>query len=294
MKKQVYKGAILLFVSFLMCTFSVNLFSQEEVTEEKPKEKPVRSLFESGLLIDNPTPINTRKGSFELMIKHRFGTFADKWDNLYGVYGTSNIYMGVNYGITNRLSVGFATEKYNKMQELSYKYTILNQTRSGSSPVAICYYGNIGLDANKEEFFGAEYKFIHRLSYFNQLLIARKFNEKLSVQLAPSFTHFNQVDSIYENDVFGISGGGRYKFWGDKSFIFEYSHPMPLKDFSNSENEPKPNMSFGIEIGTSTHNFQVFVANFDQIVSQKNYLKNQHEINNEGLLIGFNILIRLN
>ncbi|MCF8299036.1 MAG: DUF5777 family beta-barrel protein [Saprospiraceae bacterium] len=296
MKQYNYKKAFTLLISMLLLSYSGNLFSQEENAEEGPDKRPVRSLFECGVLIDNATPINANKGSFELMIKHRFGFFDNKWDDLYGIYAPSNIYMGVRYGITEKLSVGFATEKNNKIQEFSLKYTILNQTRSGSSPLAISYYGNIGLDGNKKESFGANYKFANRLSYFNQIIFARKFTEKLSAQIAPSYTHYNKVDTaLYNHDVLGISYGGRYKFLGDKSIILEYTVPLSVKDIPVAIGEIRPNLAFGIEIGTSTHNFQVFVANFDKIIPQANQLYNQNDFKLiSNYLVGFNILIRLN
>lgn len=296
MKRYNFKRVLVIFIGLLLFTFSGNLFSQEETNEAKPVEKPVRSPFESGLLLDNQTIVNPNQGSFAYMVKHRFGTFVNGIDDIYGIYAPSNIYMGVIYGVTNKLSVGFATEKNMKLQEFSLKYTILNQTRSGSMPIAISYYGNVGLDANKKESFGENFKFTKRLSYFNQIIIARKFTEKLSIQIAPSYTHFNQVDtSAYEHDVLGMSCGGRYKFWGEKALIFEYSVPMVTKDIPVAVNEIKPNVAFGIEIGTSTHNFQVFVANFDKIVPQANQLYNQNDFRLiSNYLVGFNILVRLN
>lgn len=269
-------------------------FAQSGGDENKVDKRPVRSPFESGLLIDNPTIVNSPKGSFGLMIKHRFGTIQNGWEDIYGIYAPSNIYMGLTYSITDKLSVGFATEKNNKLQEFYLKWTILDQTRSNSSPLAISYYGNFAINANKKVTLGVDDKFTNRMSYFNQIIIARKFTDKLSLQFAPSYSHFNSVDTIYEHDVIGISVGGRYKLWNDNSFIIDYSYPIPVKEFRNPDMEPKPNLAFGLEFSTSTHAFQVFIASFDQLVSQRNYVYNQHEFNKEGLLVGFNILVRLN
>jgi hypothetical protein len=54
---------------------------------------------------------------------------------LYGIYAPSNIRLGFNYGITSKLTVGFGTEKNNKMQEFLLKYAILSQNRGGTIPV---------------------------------------------------------------------------------------------------------------------------------------------------------------
>ena len=62
-------------------------------------------------------------------------------------------------------------------------------------PVSLSYYGNIVIDARDEENFGplTDFKQMHRLSYFTQLIVARKFSEKISAQIAPSFIYLNTV-----------------------------------------------------------------------------------------------------
>ena len=85
--------------------------------------------------------------------------------------------------------IGAGTTKDYKLQDLQWKYAILQQTRSGSMPVSVSYYGNMVIDARSKDNFGPEasYRDIHRLSYFTQLIIARKFNLKYSFQVAPGF-----------------------------------------------------------------------------------------------------------
>lgn len=292
MKKRITFLVNFVITSIIAFSFLVNTASAQG--EEKVVKRPVTNTFESGMLIENPTIQNPRKGAFQLIINHRFGTMQNKWEDIWGIYAPSNIYMGLNYGVLDKLSVGFATEKNNKLQEFHLKWNILEQHRSNGNPVSIAYYGNVSIDARKKEFFGQEHDFIKRLSYFNQILIARKFSDRLSLQFAPSYLHFNSVDTIYKHDVLGLAFGGKFNLWNMNSFILDYSYPIPLKEFDVSDNEPKPNLAFGLEFITGTHVFQVFVTSFDQLVSQKNYLYNQNEFNKEGLLFGFNILVRLN
>ncbi len=273
--------------SFLMSS----AFAQEG--EKKVVKRPVTNTFEGGMLIENPTIENPDKGGIQFIINHRFGSMINSWDDIFGIYAPSNIYMGVNYGILDNLSIGFATEKNNKLQEFHLKWNILNQHRANGSPVAITYYGNFAIDARKEETFGSEYKFSDRLSYFSQIIIARKFSDRISFQIAPSYTHFNSVDTTMEHDAIGIAAGGRVKIWNDNSFIIDYSYPIPVKNFPDPDLEPKPNLGLGIEFTTGTHVFQVFATNSSQLVSQKNYLYNKNKFNKEGILLGFNILVRL-
>jgi hypothetical protein len=187
MKRFTSLLCIISFVSF----FNANLLKaqdEEPVASEQNQtdNRPVKGWFETDQLIDNQTPITPAKGSLELIIHHRFGNVKEnKLDDIFGIYASSNIRMGFNYGITDRLMVGIGTEKDRKLQDLHWKYAILQQNRSGSVPVSVSYYGNVALDARGEEFFGPkeQYKYIHRFSYFSQFIVARKFSNIFSFRL---------------------------------------------------------------------------------------------------------------
>jgi len=276
---------------FLLFTvfFSISgiTFSQEE------KDKsPVYSPWACSQLIDNQTVVTPEKGLMEFVIHHRFGKISEISD-LFGIYAPSNIRLGFNYGITNKLMLGIGTEKDNKMQDLNWKYSILQQTKSGSMPIALTYYGNAVIDARDKESFGEGYKFTHRLSYFHQLIVGRKFTDKLSVQLAGGYSHFNSVDSTNFNDYVGFSLGGRYKIYNEISFMAEYDHSFAITDLiMHYQNEPKPNYAFGFEFGTGTHAFQIFAAQYKNIINQKNMGYNFNDLSKGDWLLGFNITVR--
>lgn len=280
MKKLFYLILILL---------AVPAFGQEE--EQPTEDRPVRSPFETGTLIENQTIVTPMKGSLEMLIHHRFGTFTNGIEDLYGIYAPSNIRLGINYGITDRLMAGFGTEKDGKLQELQYKYQILRQTRSGKVPVGLTFFGNMSLDARDKKNFGPDenYRFIHRLSYFSQLIVARKFTDWLSLQVAPSFIYYNAVEESVGHIHYGVMGGGRAKFTPSMSFLFEYSHLLS----DNNKVDVKPNVGLGLEISTATHAFQVFATQYRQIVNQYSMVYNTNGFDTDGILIGFNITVRL-
>jgi hypothetical protein len=188
--------------------------------------------------------------------------------------------------------VGIGTTRDYKLQDLQWKYNILEQTRSGSMPVALTYYGNIVLDARDKETFeysSSEYKGIHRLSYFNQLIVSRKFGDRLSAMLAPSMIWHNAVaDSTYSNINFAVSAGARAMIIGMNSIIVEYHQPITTSD----NGLIKPGLSVGFEVGTSTHAFRVFVTNYNQIISQRNLVYNTNDFFKGDVLFGFNISIK--
>lgn len=284
-------------IFLVLSAFIVSLSAQEEA---KPQEssKPVRFTFSTGILIDNQTVASPYKGGLELQIHHRF-SLIENYHNLFGIYGAANTRIGLNYGITDRLMIGAGTTKDYKLQDLNWKYLILQQTEDNSMPVSLSYFGNIVIDARKDENFGPtdRYKFIHRISYFNQLIVARKFNDVFSMQIAPSVIYFNSVpqysnESYYKNLNFGLSAGAKATVVGSHSVILEYDQLITKQHLDDTKTGPKPNLALGWEIGTATHTFQVFVANYSQIINQRNLLFNTNDFTKGEYLFGFNISVR--
>lgn len=293
---------MIFFVSTMNAQVEDSVAVEEEAVVEADDDEgklPVRNPWATGILIDNQTTESQNAGVLEFTIHHRFAEIKDMKDIL-GIYGASNIRLGLSYGITDKISVGFGTEKYNKMQEFTGKYRILSQSRDGKMPVSLTYFGNIVIDAGAEENFGLDYNFTDRLSFFNQLIVGRKLTNALSVQAAVSLSHYNIVKDVvndpngkpigkWKNDYLGVMAGGRYKFYNNMSAIVEYHQPFAINEVWENQSEPKPNIGFGLEIGTSTHAFQIFAANYEDIVAQENYAHNL----NEKWRFGFNIVVRL-
>lgn len=258
--------------------------------EENTEPRPVRKTFNGSLLIDNQTIMTPNKGTFEMLIHHRFGR-VEKLSDLFGIYAPSNIRLGLNYGITPKLMVGVGTEKNNKLQELHWKYAILQQKKNGL-PFSVSYYGAINLAAGPIEAYGQNAQFTNRLSYFNQFIAARKFSNDFSVQLAGEFAHFNAVDSVWQHDVSGVSVGAKYDFYNNMTFLVEYDQPLSVKTVRYYQNRLKPNLAFGLEVNTSTHNFQIFAANYSHIMSAKNLVFNTNDLAETNFILGFNITVR--
>jgi hypothetical protein len=283
------------FILLMLSAFMVSLSAQEEA-QPAEQSKPVRFTFGTSILIDNQTVATPYKGGLELEIHHRF-SLIENYHNLFGIYGaTTNTRIGLNFGITDKIMVGAGTTKDYKLQDIQWKYLILQQTEDNSMPVSLSYYGNIVFDLQKKEAFGPVERFrdIHRLSYFTQLIVARKFNEVFSLQVAPSVVYFNAVpqysnDSGYKNLNFGLSAGAKATVFGSHSILLEYDQLLTKQDL---DEQPKPNLSLGWEIGTATHTFQLFVANYKQIINQRNLVFNTNNFAKGEYLLGFNITVR--
>ncbi len=275
---------IIIFFFTALCAgflFTAATFAQDD-------DKPIRPPFETTMLIDNQTTLNAYQGVLTMEIQHRFSQISSISD-LFGIYGTANTRMALSYGITDNLMVGFGTTRSYKLQDLEWKYSMLTQTQSGRIPVSVSYAGNMVLDARNAESFGDPefYKAIHRMSYMNQVIVSRKFGMNVSAQVAPTFIWMNAVEEGYNNINFSVNIGVRAMVLGFHSIILEYEQPV-----TQAEADVYPNLALGVEIGTSTHSFRVFAANYNALVKNYNVVYNPNNPFDLDYQFGFNISIK--
>jgi len=303
MKKNIILIALLTFSSM----FSFAQETTTEATGAKEKDYPVSATFESGYLIDAQTIVIPEKKTLEMGIQHKFGAIENGHSNLWGIYGSSNIRLALNYVAFKNFQIGAGITKRYMTTDVNAKWTVLQQTRKNSIPVSVTLYGNVGIDGRnisafetgmvREAYSGPtlHYKFYDRYSYFSQLIVARKFNEWLSLQAAASFTHYNSVGVLYDHDKVGLHASGRIKVSPQGSIIFNYDHPLKIKDISEQRvwtNHPKPSVAFGYEVSTGTHAFQIFMASTTSLLPQDNMMWNQNEMDKSGFALGF-VITRL-
>ncbi len=275
-------------IALLSCSLLFMTCYNTNAQEDNNDKRPVRAPFESVVLIDNQTVIVPTAKTLEFDMIHRFGTIENGKSDLYGLYAPGgNIRLGLTYSLKDNLALGVGFTKLNKYVDFNLKYAIIQQTRDWSTPISLTYFGNMAIDTRQKELFEvSDNPGIHRLSSFNQLIVATRFNRKLSLQVTPSFSYFNKVELGMNNYIVGLGIGGRYKLSAQSSFIFDYNQQVTDHD---EVVDVKPNLGFGWEISTSTHQFQIFISSFKGILPQHNMVFNENEFDKEGLLIGFNI-----
>lgn len=239
-----------------------------------------RAAFESTSLIENQTDRVYSKGTIEMIMNHRFGLVTGTND-LIGIWAPANIRLAVNYSITDRITVGYGTTKDYRLQDFSLKAGIFKQTVNGKMPVSITYYGNWSISALPKENF---YHLSDRWSFFNQIIIAKRLNKMFSLQIAPSYSHYNAVEAPMSNDLFAIQFGGRAKVTSSMSILLDVNQPI-----SSQEVLPKSGFSVGTEFSTVGHTFQIFISNYRGIINQTSNMFNQNDFFLGDFAIGFNI-----
>lgn len=276
---EIGKKLALLILAVLVVFSTVNA---QEVVEEEEDHRAIRPPFESSWLIDNQTTVVPPAKTLQFDIQHRFGIVENGFEDLFGFFAPSNIRFGLTYTVIENISVGFGSTKNQRLQDFNVKYAVIKQTRSNKIPVSVTYFGNTILDSRNEDFF---FNTSDRFSFFHQVIISRKFTNALSVQVAPSFSHFNLMEPTMNNDHLAISSGLRYKLSSQSSVMVNYDQPITEHDFGN----PHPNISFGLEVSTGSHSFQIFAGNYQSLVPQYNHVFNTNDFQDGDFLIGFNI-----
>lgn len=278
-----------LLISLALVLFGSGLKSQEE----QSKDRPVRAPFESGILIDNQTTVIPTVKTLEYQIQHKFGNIDNGFSDLFGLYAPgANIRMALNYVPVKNLQVGYGLSRINMYSDFSVKYTILEQTRQNTIPVAVGIFANMAIDGRPDESFGDNYSFTNRFSYFTQLIIGRKINYFLSVQANASFTHYNSVEPLIDHDKISVGFNGRVNFSPQSSILFQYDVPLKIEAITEHReflNPAKPNLGIGWEIRTSTHAFHIYLSSSDGMIPQHNAMFNQNDWTDGDLMFGFSI-----
>src|SRR6516164_7217620 len=197
-RRSLISGVCLLALLFALVNigYSQDSTAGASAPQAPAKPRPVKNTFLSSQIIDQQTVMVPVKGTFEADIQHRFASVQGGYQNLWGIYGSANIRFGFLYTPIKDLEIGFGITKTNMLWDGSAKYAILKQNND-KYPVSVTYYGNIAVKtvANPDNVlftYNSE-----RWSFFNELMIARKINDKLSVQVGFSVSHQNSVHGYY-------------------------------------------------------------------------------------------------
>jgi len=212
--------------------------------------------FKSTRVINGHSVETMPKKHLNFMISHRFGTLNSGAYNLWGL-DQAFIRLGFEYGITDRWMIGVGRSNNQKMYDLFTKVKLLRQSSGARNmPVTIAAFGSAVV--NTLRFPQENRTFQSRLAYTAQLLIARKFSERVSLQLTPTLLHRNRVENVGEaNTVFALGLAGRYKLSKRVAFNADYYYvPSGQLDaqFYNS-------LALGFDIETGGHVFSLHFTN---------------------------------
>jgi hypothetical protein len=260
-------------ILFLLCTATQKTFAQDDLMkmleDESKKEKKkdyATATFKTSRLINGHSIENAAAGVLDFKISHRFGMVNKGAYELFGL-DQASMRIGLDYGISNRLMIGAGRSTFQKQYDAFGKFKILRQAKGGRwpSPVSVSAVSTVMLKTLKWEDPTKRNYYTSRLSFANQLIIARKFSEGLSLQLMPSFIHYNiATTATTPNDIFALGIGGRIKLSKRLSFNAEYYHILPISMVAGEGYMipgTKNSLAIGFDIETGGHVFQLHFTN---------------------------------
>jgi hypothetical protein len=267
------------------------------VKEETPvnKAKITKATFQSTSLINMQTVEMQKKGYLQFMVAHHFGVIwnkdASEGQNLAQIFGLNSgiahTYLSFDYSPCDYANIGLALAGSSKFEGW-LKFKILRQqTGAKNIPVSVAWLSLVNADAQENPAVTKENKLAwNKFSFMHQLLIARKFSSKFSLQLMPTFIHYNIVPYGINNsnNIFSMGLGGKYQIKDNMALTFEYARQFNMYedviDGNGNIINYEPNlMAVGLEFNTGGHVFQFYIgnttsaSNIEQLTKNTNFLK---------------------
>ena len=244
--------------------------------------------FKSTRIVSGHSIERMPEGQLDFRICHRFGQLNTGSYNLWGL-DQANIHFGLEYGITDWVMVGLGRGTYEKTYDGFLKFSLLRQSKGKRNmPVSVSYLTSAAINSLKWEGEGT-LNFWDRISYVHQLLIARKLNERISVEINPTFVHRNLVATELDpNDLWAAGFGTRIKLSRRVSFNVEYYYVVPpLHDYRSSKTYNP--LSVGFDIETGGHVFQLHFTNAAGMNEKVFLLETTNNWGKGDIQFGFNI-----
>jgi hypothetical protein len=244
--------------------------------------------FKSTRIINGHSIERMQAGQLDVRISHRFGPINSGAYDLWGL-DQANMHLGMEYGITNWLMVGLGRGTYEKAYDGFLKFSLLRQSK-----------GEKNMPVSMSLFTSAAYRTLKfpitetvnawdKMSYVAQLLVARKFNERFSFEINPTYIHRNMVATEMDpNDVWSVGAGFRFKITKRLSFNGEYYYVIPPINDYRSTQTYNP-LAIGVDIETGGHVFTIMLTNSVAMIEKGFIAETTEQWKGAGIRLGFNL-----
>jgi len=258
-------------------------------------------------LIDAQTTKIPAPAVMEFRIMHRFGDVGGNgnggFHTLYGFDIASDILFSFEFGIVKNLMIGISRSKQQELIDLTAKYKFLTQKVDGM-PISAAIYEDIGTSpqVNASFYSGAPANtppnFADRISYFSELIVDRRFNDHISIELLGGLSHRNYVlanvnadnNATDENNIPFAGIAGRFMFNKHSGIVFDYYYLFSQYRTNNTASPYSLPFSIGYEVETGGHVFEINFTNAS-FLDENNIIPNTQSswLKNEGFKLGFSI-----
>lgn len=228
-----------------------------EIDTNSVSGKYVSSVFKALKIINFESTKMASKKEFYFVVSHRFGSVKGGFKELFGLDQAATR-LNFIYGISDGINIGVSRSAFQKTYEMSLKYRLLQQGVMGGSPVTLVGFNSVSANTMLDEVFLPKLEFSDRLAYVSQLLISRKFNKSLSLELMPTLLHENLVlNDKQANTQYIIGFGGRHKITKRLSLNFDWGYHINRENTGIYRNP----LAIGVDVETGGHIFQLHFSN---------------------------------
>ena len=256
---------------------------EQETKKDAAPNQLVDATFKSTRLINGHTVETPGEGTLVFLFSHNFGPVNSGPSTLFG-FDNAKVRIALEYGISDRLEVGFGRSSLEQTLDGFLKYRALRQsTGLHAMPVSVTLLGSAAI-TTRGYADGVNHTLGLRTTYTYQALIARKFSPKFSYQLMPTLIHRNLVMREGENnDVYALGGGWRYKL--TKRFSINAEYYYLLSQFTADKQANSTGL--GVDIETGGHIFQLHVSNSPGMVEKQFIAETEKTFLSGNLYYGF-------
>ncbi|WP_428658714.1 DUF5777 family beta-barrel protein [Runella sp.] len=255
----------------LLLASSLNVNAQEDLTKmlEQNETKTTdytTATFKGTRIINGHSVETVKKNHMDFIIHHRFDRLNSGAYNLFGL-DYSTVRLGFEYGLTDNVTIGIGRSSVQKTFDFFAKAKLLRQsTGAGNVPFTVTGFVSSVIETQDKTLSTQD-----KTSYCTQLLIARKFSDRLSLQLNPTFLYRNRVaTAAQERALFALGFGGRMKLNKRLSLNAEYYWAFREKDLENTIGDKYGNsLALGVDIETGGHVFQLHFTNSSGMVEKQ-------------------------
>jgi hypothetical protein len=279
------------YLMFIILLSPVICIGQEQdllrdLADSTIKTQAVTGAFKSTRVIMSQSVELLKSGVLDFRILHRFGNVNQGISELFGL-DQATIRLGLDYGITDNFTVGIGRGSLDKEVDGFLKWRPLQQSVGNRNfPLSLVVVAGTTMVGTSWKNLTPKRSFEHRLAYYFQTIIGRKFNDKFTLQLSPTFLHRNLVENVsIKNNLFATGIGGRMKLSKRVSINVDYflvTDKPPASLFHNP-------LSVGFDIETGGHVFQLHFTNAIGMNEKVFLTETTNDWLNGDIQFGFNI-----
>ncbi|MCX6280700.1 MAG: DUF5777 family beta-barrel protein [Bacteroidetes bacterium] len=287
MKKRIQPVLI-----FSLLLLSLSIYAQDDMTnllnqDTKPVIDYTSATFKATRVIVGQSCENPPTGNLIFLFSHHFGALNTGYENLFGLK-QAQVRLGLEYGATTWLGFGVGLNTLQNTWDGFLKFKVLRQSKGARKmPFTLTIFGSTSIyttkwsDPNRKNYFSS------RMSYATQVILARKFGQRFSLQIAPTYVHVNLVPTPDDhNNIFSIGAGARFKISQRVAINAEYYYLIPGQIKSIPATSA---LSLGVDIETGGHVFQIFLTNANGENMESIVTQTTGKWQNGDIFLGFNI-----